>query len=179
MRLRFSAGRHSSGRRRGGAGRRSAAAGFTLIELIIAISILAIIAGLSAPAMGDFVRNARIRDATFELRAMMVRARSEAINRNTEVQLAPVGGDWRNGWTLVTAGGVQIDSGGALGNVIVSPAPPPDIRYGIDGRLRAGDQALVISVDDDTVHPRCVTLRASGRVSTRIDSDYDPTNGCS
>jgi type IV fimbrial biogenesis protein FimT len=154
--------------------------GFTLVEVITVIAVLCILASLAVPAMGGFLRNSQLRSASFDVRAILVRARSEAINRNTEVHLVPSSANWRNGWTLRTAAGSIIESRAGLGNVTASPASAPTVVFGVDGRVRSGSQVIVLSAagDGQDAHPRCITLNASGRASTRLDSDFDATNGC-
>src|SRR5688500_8989829 len=143
--------------------------GFTLVEVIAVIAVLAILTSVAVPTLGAFLRNSQIRSASFELRAVLVRARSEAINRNTEVQLAPTSGNWRNGWTLRTVGGVVIEERAGLGDVTATPSPAQTVIFGVDGRARSGSQVIVLSVADSSlsIHPRCITLTPSGRASTR------------
>ncbi len=57
-------------------------AGFTLIELMVTIAILAIIASLAAPAVGVFVSRSAMRSISSDFTLALQRARSEAINRN-------------------------------------------------------------------------------------------------
>src|SRR5690606_26454848 len=56
-----------------------ASRGFTLIELMIAVSLLAIVAALAAPAMGDFLVRQRVASQAGDLALAMALARSEAI----------------------------------------------------------------------------------------------------
>lgn len=152
-----------------------------MVEVITVVAIVAILASVAVPAMGGFIRNSQIRSASFEMRAVLVRARSEAINRNTQVRLVPTDADWRNGWTLRTSGGTVIEERAGLGTVTATPSPAQTVTYGMDGRVRAGSQVIVLSTTGETsnIHPRCITLSPSGRASTRVDQDFDPTNGCS
>ena len=59
--------------------------GVTLIELIVAILILAILATLAAPALQDFTRSNRVTSQTNELVAFINLARNEAIRRNLDL----------------------------------------------------------------------------------------------
>jgi type IV fimbrial biogenesis protein FimT len=154
--------------------------GFTLIEILTVLGIVTIMAAFAVPSMSDFVRNSNIRGASQELRAGLIRGRSEAINRNTEVRVVPVGGEWRNGWVIETTTGTAIEAASApLKAVTVTPSPAPTVVYGIDGRVRSGAQSIVLSLAGaDRIQPRCLTLKASGVASAKVDTDHDPSNGC-
>src|SRR5512141_257234 len=80
--------------------------GFTLIEAIIVMSIMAILAGVSTSSFVWLNQTTQIRGAAFDLVADLDFARSEAVKRNDDVVVAPVGGLWANGWTVVNAGTV-------------------------------------------------------------------------
>lgn len=60
--------------------------GFTLIELVIAISIIAILALLGLPAFGVFLDNQKIRAAVESTFGGLQLARVEAVKRNTPVE---------------------------------------------------------------------------------------------
>ncbi|WP_432727431.1 GspH/FimT family pseudopilin [Variovorax sp. W6] len=61
--------------------------GFGLIELMVGITILAILTLLAAPWFGDWTRNTRLRSAAETLRSDLQMARAEAIRRNTGTRL--------------------------------------------------------------------------------------------
>jgi type IV fimbrial biogenesis protein FimT len=61
------------------------AAGFTLVELMIAIVVMAILTGLAMPSFVQMMRNSEIRAAAESVRNGIQRARAEAVTRNTRV----------------------------------------------------------------------------------------------
>lgn len=70
--------------------------GFTLIELIVAIAVAAILLTVAVPSMKNLIRNNRVTGQTNELVAMINFARSEAIRRNDsiDVDLTSSAGGW-------------------------------------------------------------------------------------
>ncbi|SIR39824.1 Tfp pilus assembly protein FimT/FimU [Pseudacidovorax sp. RU35E] len=62
------------------AGRR--AAGFTLVELMITITLLAILLAVGVPSMADWVRNSRIRTAANNIQDGLRTAQAEALGRS-------------------------------------------------------------------------------------------------
>lgn len=66
-------------------GRRSST-GFSIIELMIAITVIAIFIALGMPAFFEFLQNAKIRTAAESMRAGIQFAKSEALRRNTSVR---------------------------------------------------------------------------------------------
>jgi type IV fimbrial biogenesis protein FimT len=60
--------------------------GFTIIELLVGITILAIVLGLGAPAMGSYLQNSKLGSAAANFHAGLQLARTEAIRRNIQTQ---------------------------------------------------------------------------------------------
>jgi type IV fimbrial biogenesis protein FimT len=60
--------------------------GFSLIELLVGITILAFTLGLAAPAFADWIRNARVRSTAEAVQDGLYFARSEAARRNAIVR---------------------------------------------------------------------------------------------
>ena len=72
--------------------------GFTMIELMITIAILAALAALAAPSFTDFIERARLRSSVEEVVSFLATARQEAVKRDRDVTVA-VGGD-EDAWCL-------------------------------------------------------------------------------
>jgi type IV fimbrial biogenesis protein FimT len=62
--------------------------GFTMIELLIGIVVLAILLGMGAPSFMVWMQNTQIRNAADAVLSGMQLARTEAIRRNKPVQFA-------------------------------------------------------------------------------------------
>ena len=78
--------------------------GLTLIELLVAMAVFAVLVAIAAPNFTNIASGNRLADETNSLIGAMNFARSEAITRNTQVrvQAAAAGGPplWENGWTV-------------------------------------------------------------------------------
>ncbi|MDP1647410.1 MAG: GspH/FimT family pseudopilin [Rubrivivax sp.] len=59
--------------------------GFTLVELMIAIALLALLMALAAPSFSTWIRNAQVRTMSQNLATGMRVAQSEAVRRNRQV----------------------------------------------------------------------------------------------
>ncbi len=77
--------------------------GFSMVELLVAISIVAILAGLAGPSLSTFMRNSRLSTTANLLLADLQLARREAIKRNMSVLVVPKGSGaaaWSSGWNV-------------------------------------------------------------------------------
>lgn len=80
-------------------------AGFSMIELMTVIAIVAILVALAVPSFNDYFEKARLRGAADAVTAMMSIARAEAVKSDRSVAVA-VGGtaaDWCVGANLAAA----------------------------------------------------------------------------
>lgn len=66
---------------------KTAVSGFTLIELIITLTIASILASIAIPAFNDFVQDTRISSETNDIITDFYFARSEAVKRNRRVTI--------------------------------------------------------------------------------------------
>ena len=86
--------------------------GFTLVELMVTVAVLAIISSIAFPNMRELIVNGRITTQTNELISSLSLARSEAIKRGRTVVLCRTddplaaspacasGSDWAGGWVM-------------------------------------------------------------------------------
>lgn len=65
--------------------------GVTLVELMVGLAVMAVLATVAAPHLGDLVRNARLRESGNLLFTEALVAQSEAIKRNTNVRVSANG----------------------------------------------------------------------------------------
>ena len=77
-------------------------AGFTLVELMVTLAIAAILLAVGMPSFSGIIKNQEIQAAARDFLAALNLARSEAIRRNTRVDLIPAqdGTDWGKGWVI-------------------------------------------------------------------------------
>lgn len=136
--------------------------GFTLVELITVIAIVAILAAVAIPSFRDIINSQRIKNASFELFASLMTARSEAIKRNANVTITAASGGWEDGWQI-SAGGTVIKDHAPLNQVVVSNAPT-SLVYGRTGRLSAtASSSFQFDVDPQNEnYVRCITIELSG-----------------
>jgi len=71
------------------AGRARGALGMSIIELMLTISIVAVLAALATPSFTTVIQNSRIRSQSSDLMANLAIARAEAAKRGLRVTLCP------------------------------------------------------------------------------------------
>lgn len=80
--------------------RRSSISGLTLIELMVALAVLAILVAMAVPSFREISLNNRGSSIANELLADLSLSRSEAVKRAGTVTLRAVEGDWTKGWQV-------------------------------------------------------------------------------
>ena len=85
--------------------------GVTLIELMIALAILAILVAIAAPSFRDTIARSRVQSAVADLSASFSLARSEAIRTGIQTVVCPsvdltscslaAVADWSTGWIVL------------------------------------------------------------------------------
>ncbi|HKB64192.1 MAG TPA: GspH/FimT family pseudopilin [Burkholderiales bacterium] len=150
-----------------------ASLGFTLIELVVTLTVLAILATVALPSYQNFVLTQRVRGASYDLMTSLVFARSEAIKRNASVSMTQAAGGWAQGWT-VSAGALTLRTqdpyGGGVN--ITNSAALTTITYSNDGRLASPTTDFTVAPADSSaqVQTRCMSIRLGGMPSSKTGS---------
>lgn len=144
--------------------------GFTLIELMVAIFILAVLLGIGVPSFRDSAVGSRVSSYANDLVASVQLARSEAIKRNATVTVCASSdganceddGGWEVGWIVAAADGTVLQRQGALNEdyrvteatevtQIDLPAtiirdPPTTLSFTVCRREPVGKQERIVTV---------------------------------
>ncbi len=110
----------------------TAQGGFNLIEIMVSLTVLAILIALGAPSFGEWLQNQQVRAATEAIVNGMQVARGEAIKRNLAVQFTL---DLPSGWTVCEATKQPCD-----GTLLANPVRVQDViqsRSGSEGTRNA------------------------------------------
>lgn len=151
---------------------RRASLGFTLLELMIAVSIAGVLLMVGLPGLSEVVRNMQAKNAAFELIADLTLARSEAIRRNATVEVSPSAGGWADGWE-VTQGSTAIKTRAAVSTNVVMTTAEAATAVAFDATGRLDGTAPAIEVDTiNGEYSRCIRMTPSG--ATRVDKGACP-----
>ena len=147
-------------------------AGFTLIELMITLSILVILLTIAVPSFRQFVQAQRVKTTSFDLFAAITYARSEALKRNGDVTLSAATGGWANGWSISAGSATLRTQSGPDASVAIT-ASANSLTYGRDGRTN-GTAATTLQLAPNPsvtwISPRCISIDLSGRPNSKKGS---------
>lgn len=146
--------------------------GFSLIEMIVVISILAVLSSIAFPAFSDALLSTKLRSYANNFVASTHIARSEAIKRNSVVTLCVsangtscASGGWQQGW-IVLSGTTVIQHQQATAPGYKITGGVSSISFQPTG-IGATQATLVVCRETPNVgsQERVVTLSSSGRAS--------------
>ena len=161
--------------------------GFSLIELLVAISVLVILITLAAPSLQALARNNRVTGLTNDLVSALNFARSEAVKRGSRITVCKsanpgavtptcsTSANWRDGWLvfLDVSGTVGVFDGTDVrlkvgqpssGNATITPgtAFANFVSYLPSGASSASSNLVVCL---ETVS-RTIAINTTGRIQT-------------
>jgi type IV fimbrial biogenesis protein FimT len=133
--------------------------GFTLVELMVTILIVAVLAAIALPSFRNVIQRNRVAAASNDLLASLSYARNTAITRGQLVSMCPstdganctsAGKDFESGWLVYTypagaasantayvaASATLLRATGARAGVSINAQQTPVITFGLQGQLR-------------------------------------------
>lgn len=150
--------------------------GFTLIELMIVVALVAIIAAIGYPSFTEFTASQRVRAAASALYDSLLLARSEAVKRNTKVAMCAsdiipppfvcdTNLDLANGWAIaVKSDNTLLRTQEAFAGLQFTLDPAnPLIEYNRFGRLSSGAGTKIAAKSPSSSKWRCITIDTVGR----------------
>lgn len=158
------------------------AKGFTLVELMITVVLLAIMAALAFPSFTSTIRSNRVATATNELLSSVALARTEAIRSRQRASICTTtdgtacGGDWNNGWLVW----IDVDGNKAVNGTeaviryvqahpqlnVIGPDPTEPLAFDGRGRSVIGGRTFDLRPQGQTTPVRCLILGPTGQ--TRV-----------
>lgn len=163
--------------------------GFTAIELMVTVSIMAVLLALAAPSFTPLIESWRVRQATEQLQSTLNYARSEAIKHGGRVAIQKIPNntngctsatgnrDWDCGWIVCqdTNGNGTCNATEPVLQRIESPAKVQVTRTGGGASIKLNRWGLVdgtwlgfslVPLDKSTSHPgaRGVCMSSGGRI---------------
>lgn len=147
----------------------SAQRGLTLIELMIALAIGALLLATGAPYLGDYMSNSRLRENGNLLFTEALIAQSEAVKRNTTVRLSTNGSSIQVIDMTVPATPVTLRDRATSGGVTL---PTQTLDFGSEGRPTPFGTAASINISASGVtcsaDLRCPGLRVDAGGAVRL-----------
>lgn len=171
--------------------------GFTIIELFVAMLVLAIALGFAMPMFRDVIRNTAVSNQANDLVTSLATARSEAVRRGLQVAVISVSGgaDWSTGWQVIA----DTDRNGTFAGAddIISTSPPLASQYHVYARSTGGvgaDSQVVFAINGaltnagfdinvcfpsgDATKSRRIRVRASGSASSHKNTTGSTATAC-
>ncbi len=167
--------------------------GFSLVELLVTMALVAIIMFAAAPPMADMMKNNRLVGHTTTFVRSLNVARSEAVNRATNVVLCPstdgTGCDvvgWESGWIIYVDGDSDGAYGGAPDDTIIhveaalsgtttitaraATTYATNIIYTPRGFTTSAGELIVCDDRDDLAFSKAIAVSGTGRPQSMLNN---------
>ncbi len=158
--------------------------GFTAVELMVVVAIVAILAALALPSFAHMINKYQTTQMQNALVDTIYFARSEAVKWGGNVRIVRMPNDancstgsaqeWDCGWqvqlTSIPPSAVGVPADGILRRVVangkanISLQNPPPITLNAWGNPSAGLGVMVQNIKDSTIG-QCVNLSSGGRIN--------------
>lgn len=147
--------------------------GFTLVELMVTVAVLAILAQVAVPQLSQLFQAQQRLVAARELASGIRSARVAAITRNQTVSIAAIDEDWSQGWRIFT----EYNADNLNGTLLVERALNGKVRIvgnnkvaqklifgGLGGLQGSGNGSLFVCLKDRPVSHYRVVVAITGHV---------------
>jgi type IV fimbrial biogenesis protein FimT len=144
--------------------------GFTVIELLITVAIVAILVAIAAPEFDRFTTGSSLDMTTDTFQATLGYARSEALKRGTNVSVRPNDpANWGAGWQT------YVDTPIAPSCATVAPAVGQALRIHEVNRDRTVFRVTTAGTCNAGVAIPCLTFNGRGRLVDNLGNGVSPT----
>jgi len=163
--------------------------GFTLLDLVITLSVAAILLSLSVPSFSTAIQNNRMVTQVNELNTALSLARSEAVKRNDTITLCQSSngtsctGSWQNGWIVFVDGDSDgtVDAGDEVlhvhgdlpGNISVAFSAARVIYTGTGLATDGANGTFTVCDEVNRAKPRRLSLGPTGRPTLDVADDEE------
>jgi len=165
--------------------------GFTLIELMVAIAVVAILSAVALPSMSNFLVKMRVDNEISEMQRLLLTARNMAINTGKNTTVCPLSSgvcttNWEGEISVFTNGANTL----ATNNTFAAPDELVKIKEAIKSgdKLQYSQTSVIYSPEgvllttaasfsycpkDKADRARGIDVSVSGRSYTSTDTDND------
>lgn len=148
--------------------------GFTIIELLVALTIVGLLLALGVPAMSTYLQNSKVASAAVNLTSGIALARAEAIRRNLPVEFVLTNSN-------VAASGVEnavVPAVAGANWLVRAPASGIfillDAKSGSEGEAQGAAPAVQITASG--VFTGTIAFNGLGGTTTGLAHSFDLTN---
>ena len=137
--------------------------GFTLVELMIVLTLLSVLAFIAIPSFTEFTRANRVQATAEELKAFLVAARTEALNNRAPVIVEITAAEWE----------IRDNQDKKLRILELDPQPQvtslnslTELKYTANGTAELGGRPARFTVcyEQDTKNGHMISVQPSGAV---------------
>lgn len=137
--------------------------GFSLVELMVVISLVAVFSAVAMPSFNFFIRSNKVQSTGTELYNLFEYARAEAITRAESVEISQTG----SSWTLKTASSSGINN--TIKELQISDpnititASSKNIKYLTNGTT-SSILNIIICSNNDATRGQKLTIERTGKI---------------
>lgn len=143
--------------------------GFTLVELMVTLAVLAILSTLAAPMFGDLIQRNKVDAASGELTHLLQYARSEAITRASAVTVSASDGNWVGALSVATSSETLRSYGSEGingGSAVTATGSANSLTFRAAGTLSGAAQTIRLCPGSGSSNGRLLSISSSGQITS-------------